>query len=89
MASGSLHRASEDVRLDHLKEQHELMLNDARERGKKWSGHRDEYAKLKERLKGLPDRATVEAMVPLGKKAFMAGHLVHTNEIMVLLGDNW
>ena len=28
-------------------------------------------------------------MVPLTSKAFMQGHLVHTNELLVLLGDNW
>merc|ERR1719397_369468 len=28
-------------------------------------------------------------MVPLTSKAFMPGTLVHTNEILVLLGDNW
>ena len=28
-------------------------------------------------------------MIPMGKKAYMEGSLVHTNEIMVLLGDNW
>jgi unconventional prefoldin RPB5 interactor 1 len=27
--------------------------------------------------------------VPFGKFAFMPGKLYHTNEIMVLLGDNW
>ena len=27
--------------------------------------------------------------VPFGKKAFMPGQLIHTNEILVLLGDNW
>ena len=27
--------------------------------------------------------------VPLGKLAFMPGQLYHTNEVMVLLGDNW
>ena len=27
--------------------------------------------------------------VPLGSVAFMPGKLVHTNEITVLLGDNW
>ena len=25
----------------------------------------------------------------MGKKAFMPGQLIHTNEILVLLGDNW
>lgn len=28
-------------------------------------------------------------MVPLGPMAFMPGELVHTNELMVLLGDNY
>ena len=27
--------------------------------------------------------------VPFGPLAFMPGKLVHTNEILVLLGDNW
>lgn len=27
--------------------------------------------------------------VPFGDLAFMPGQLVHTNEILVLLGDNW
>merc|ERR1719470_569701 len=30
-----------------------------------------------------------EVLVPLTGKAFMPGQLVHTNEILVLLGDNW
>ena len=27
--------------------------------------------------------------VPFGKLAFMPGKLVHTNQLLVLLGDNW
>lgn len=27
--------------------------------------------------------------VPFGPMAFMPGKLIHTNEVMVLLGDNW
>ncbi|CAG8851237.1 11858_t:CDS:2, partial [Racocetra persica] len=27
--------------------------------------------------------------VPIGKLAFMPGKLVHTNEILAMLGDNW
>ena len=29
------------------------------------------------------------SQVPFGSVAFMPGKLIHTNEIMVLLGDNW
>ena len=27
--------------------------------------------------------------VPIGKLAFMEGELIHTNEALVSLGDNW
>ena len=27
--------------------------------------------------------------IPVGDIAFLPGKIVHTNEIMVLLGDNW
>ncbi|TRY73715.1 hypothetical protein TCAL_11094 [Tigriopus californicus] len=65
------------------------MLEANRQAGQKWLGHKREYEALRDKLDTLSDRATHEALVPLGKKAFMMGHLVHTNEIMVLLGDNW
>ena len=28
-------------------------------------------------------------MVPINSMGFMPGRLIHTNEIMVLLGENW
>lgn len=28
-------------------------------------------------------------MVPIGKRAFMKGKLIHTNEILACLGDNY
>ena len=81
--------ASESDRLARLKSQHEALLEDARERGAKWFNHREEYAKLDKVLEKLPEDTSTEAIVPMTKKAFMVGHLVHTNEVMVLLGDNW
>jgi len=48
-----------------------------------------EYEELKGTLKKLPEEMTHDIMVPISKKAFMPGKLVHTNEILVLLGDNW
>lgn len=50
---------------------------------------RSDYEALKERLTTLPDKTTHDVMVPFGSLAFMPGKLVHTNEILVLLGDNW
>ena len=44
----------------------------------------------KDTLESISDRAVHSStMIPMGKKAYMEGSLVHTNEIMVLLGDNW
>uniref|UniRef100_A0A4W6ES39 URI1 prefoldin like chaperone n=1 Tax=Lates calcarifer TaxID=8187 RepID=A0A4W6ES39_LATCA len=48
-----------------------------------------DYEALTDRLKTLPDQLSYDIMVPFGPLAFMPGRLVHTNEITVLLGDNW
>uniref|UniRef100_A0A8C9A3E4 Protein NNX3 n=1 Tax=Prolemur simus TaxID=1328070 RepID=A0A8C9A3E4_PROSS len=49
----------------------------------------DDYNALRERLNTLPDKLSYNIMVPFGPFAFMPGKLVHTNEVTVLLGDNW
>ncbi|XP_025898102.1 unconventional prefoldin RPB5 interactor 1 [Nothoprocta perdicaria] len=48
-----------------------------------------DYDALQERLSTLPDKLSYDIMVPFGPLAFMPGKLVHTNEVTVLLGDNW
>uniref|UniRef100_A0A3B3ZBZ7 Uncharacterized protein n=1 Tax=Periophthalmus magnuspinnatus TaxID=409849 RepID=A0A3B3ZBZ7_9GOBI len=48
-----------------------------------------DYEALNDRLKTLPDQLSYDVMVPFGPLAFMPGKLVHTNEVTVLLGDNW
>ncbi|KAJ3597075.1 hypothetical protein NHX12_003475 [Muraenolepis orangiensis] len=53
---------------------------------KKVSG---DYEALDDRLQTLPDQLSYDVMVPFGPLAFMPGKLVHTNEVTVLLGDNW
>ncbi|KAJ6420438.1 hypothetical protein OIU84_027889 [Salix udensis] len=37
----------------------------------------------------LPDELNHDIMVPFGKAAFFPGRLIHTNELMVLLGDGY
>lgn len=37
----------------------------------------------------LPDKLHHDVMVPFGKAAFFPGRLIHTNEFMVLLGENY
>lgn len=44
---------------------------------------------LSQRLSTLSDKVSHQVIIPFTKKAFMPGRLVHTNEVMVLLGDNW
>lgn len=52
--------------------------------------------KLKKRLQTLPDKLTHPTQVPVGVQTpgspplvLLNGYLKHTNEILVLLGDNW
>jgi len=75
--------------LDKLQEGVQQKLEENRERGRKMKDHRTEYKKLDDRLSTLPDKLTHDVMVPFTTKAFMPGQLVHSNEIMVLLGENY
>ncbi|KAJ8247356.1 hypothetical protein GJAV_G00245460 [Gymnothorax javanicus] len=54
-----------------------------------WRKVEADYDSLQERLRTLPDKLSYDIMVPFGPLAFMPGKLVHTNEVTVLLGDNW
>lgn len=51
--------------------------------------YKSEYQQLQKVLKELPEHTHYGAMVPVGPLAFFPGQLVHTNEILVLLGDNY
>eukprot|EP00035_Acanthoeca_spectabilis_P030605 m.10100 g.10100 ORF g.10100 m.10100 type:complete len:424 (-) comp4270_c0_seq1:1348-2619(-) len=54
-----------------------------------WKDAEDKYAVLEGTLSTLADKTRHRVMVPFGTKAFMPGELVHTNELMVLLGENY
>ncbi|KAI9277352.1 hypothetical protein BC943DRAFT_364269 [Umbelopsis sp. AD052] len=54
-----------------------------------WREYRDDYKQLGQLLSTLPDKTSHDIMVPIGKLAFMPGRIVHTNEVLALLGDNW
>lgn len=51
----------------------------------------NDYEHLKTRLSTLADRTRHDIMIPIGgtKLAYMPGYIHHTNEILVLLGDNY
>ncbi|KAJ2743891.1 hypothetical protein GGI20_003399 [Coemansia sp. BCRC 34301] len=51
--------------------------------------YKTEYRNLQTTLLELPDELEYDAMIPVGPLAFFPGKLIHTNEILVSLGDNW
>ncbi|KAG0317002.1 uri1, prefoldin-like chaperone [Dissophora globulifera] len=55
----------------------------------RWKAYEDDYVALKSTLLDLPNETSHAVMVPIGSMAFMPGKLIHTNEVMVMLGDNW
>ncbi|KAF9344481.1 uri1, prefoldin-like chaperone [Mortierella sp. AD094] len=55
----------------------------------RWKNYEEDYKALKTTLLDLPNETLHSVMVPIGNLAFMPGKLVHTNEILVMLGDNW
>ncbi|KAK7505744.1 hypothetical protein BaRGS_00003015, partial [Batillaria attramentaria] len=75
--------------LERLQREHIQALLDTEEKLTQWEKFRSDYLALKERLRTLPDKITHDVMVPFGSLAFMPGQLVHTNEVLVLLGDNY
>ncbi|XP_005930381.1 unconventional prefoldin RPB5 interactor 1 [Haplochromis burtoni] len=72
-----------------LREEHEKVVKDCESRIQHWKKVSGDYEALNDRLKTLPDQLSYDIMVPFGPLAFMPGKLVHTNEVTVLLGDNW
>lgn len=76
-------------RVVRLREEHVKVVKDCESRIDHWNKVSGDYDALNDRLKTLPDQLSYDIMVPFGSLAFMPGKLVHTNEVTVLLGDNW
>ncbi|TRY85231.1 hypothetical protein DNTS_009269 [Danionella cerebrum] len=75
--------------VERLKEEHKKVVNDCRSQIEHWEKVEKDYESLQGRLRMLPDKLSYDITVPFGPLAFMPGKLVHTNELTVLLGDNW
>ena len=56
---------------------------------KTWTQYRDRHKKNIEALETLSSELSQNCVVPLGKRAFIKGKLVHTNEILVCIGDGY
>ncbi|ETE69418.1 Unconventional prefoldin RPB5 interactor, partial [Ophiophagus hannah] len=65
------------------------VVTSCQEKIQHWKKVESDYEALQDRLNTLPDKLSYDIMVPFGPLAFMPGRLVHTNEVTVLLGDNW
>ncbi|XP_034973369.1 unconventional prefoldin RPB5 interactor 1 [Zootoca vivipara] len=77
------------AQLGRLRDEHGKVVTSCQEKIQHWKKVESDYEALQERLGTLPDKLSYDIMVPFGPLAFMPGRLVHTNEITVLLGDNW
>ncbi|XP_014676418.1 PREDICTED: unconventional prefoldin RPB5 interactor-like [Priapulus caudatus] len=75
--------------ITRLKQLEEKELADCEAKLKQWEKYIADYRDLQKSMEIYPGEVSHDIMVPFGKLAFMPGKLVHTNEIMVLLGDNW
>ncbi|XP_071756431.1 unconventional prefoldin RPB5 interactor 1 [Centroberyx gerrardi] len=89
MAEKSTRNIEHFVGVDRLREEHEKVVKDCEGRIQHWKKVSGDYEALNDRLKTLPDQLSYDITVPFGPLAFMPGKLVHTNEVTVLLGDNW
>ncbi|KAG5519605.1 hypothetical protein PMAC_001760 [Pneumocystis sp. 'macacae'] len=54
-----------------------------------WKNYQKEYKKLRSFLLDLPKTTQRPYLVPFSQKAYIPGTLIHTNEILVLFGENW
>ncbi|XP_078607139.1 uncharacterized protein LOC144879498 isoform X2 [Branchiostoma floridae x Branchiostoma japonicum] len=89
MAEAGRPLQDELVNIGRLREAQDEAIEACKEKIKQWKKFKSDYNAVQDRLRTLPDRITYDIMVPYGSLAFMPGHLVHTNEVLVLLGDNW
>lgn len=53
------------------------------EETERWKAYLKENETAKENLSIFQKSLSIEVMVPMGKKALMPGHLIHTNEVLV------
>lgn len=75
--------------IKRLKEEQGKALQTCLEKIEHWEKFKADYETLKKKLETLPDSVSYDITVPFGSNAFTMGKMVHTNEVMVLLGDNW
>ncbi|KAF9927585.1 uri1, prefoldin-like chaperone [Linnemannia zychae] len=82
-------RAAESAELAQYFAKFSAALTRLEEELARWKNYEADYQALKTTLLDLPKEISHPVMVPIGNLAFMPGKLIHTNEVLVMLGDNW
>ena len=72
-----------------LLEKFDTRLAAAHEKLRKFNETDKAYEELEGLLHSLPLKTSHKVKVPLSRKGFYIGDLTRTNELMILLGDNW
>ena len=75
--------------IDRAPEELERVLEEHEERLRSLQSYRQEYVELRTTLGDMPKKTSHQVQVPLNSVAFMPGQLERTNEVTVLLGDNY
>ncbi|KAI7903556.1 uncharacterized protein BX663DRAFT_560524 [Cokeromyces recurvatus] len=75
--------------IDLVKSKFSDQLENLENEYERWKNYKTDYDALETQLKTLPDKTSRSAMIPLGQLAFMPGKIIHTNEILVLLGERY
>lgn len=82
---------SRQTGLSRLIEKQEEEIDSISKKIELWVQYKNDYEKLKQLINQMQDRVRHPYRIPIAgtQLAFVKGHIVHTNEINVLLGDNY
>lgn len=77
--------------LNRLIEKQQEELETISEKIELWTKYKDDYKSLKKLIDTIGDRVKHPHRIPIAgtQIAFVDGDIIHTNEITVLLGDNY
>ncbi|KAG8231126.1 hypothetical protein J437_LFUL010452, partial [Ladona fulva] len=75
--------------MEIFEQQYERSLDANREKQDVFNKHKEELSRVKSQLETLPNELSYDIMIPIGSQGLMRGKIVHTNEILALIGDNW
>lgn len=83
--------ASTKDALDRLVEKQEEEIEKVTQQIQLWDNYKNDYEELQKLINSIKDKVRHPYKIPLAgsQLAFVSGHIIHTNELTVLLGDNY